>query len=688
MKTRLSKTPALLILLLTLTLFISCSTERDPGTLPNVHPSSWSDTESADFHGKAATLNGVIACRICHGQDLDGGKVEISCIDCHASTGICSRCHGGLNDDSGAPPYGLEGERDSTALAVGAHTRHLINPKMSAPVACQTCHLVPVMMLDSAHLDYGQGGLDSIAELHFGVPVDSDTAKWDRTAGTCSNIYCHGQFEGGKKDNAPVWNQSGQAVCGSCHDVEDNPDQLGWKHDEHVRLFGLLCVDCHQTVVDSALNIVGPEWHVNAVADTSILNQALCDDCHAGGGASCSLCHGGKDNNSGAPPYSLSGDSLRTVRAVGAHTVHLSGDRLSTGVMCEDCHIVPTGVGDPGHYDTLYSAELTFSALANPATIWDTLASSCENSYCHGNFAGGYPANTPIWTGDSSQAVCGSCHDVGANPADLSYEHLIHTTDFQLPCWSCHNSVVDINSEIKEKSLHINGVVDTESGAQHVCDGCHTPSVAICTQCHGGLNGLSGLNASAPPHGLEGETSTGDLAVGAHTLHLNGNWASNGFDCSECHTVPSIVSDSGHYAVDSVAELNFGLLADPSAQYDFGNGQCDNVYCHGNFTNGYNFSPRWNTSGQAACGSCHGIEATADDLSGRHGKHVIDKNKFCSDCHGSVVSAGIDPAIIGKAVHVNGSIEIEFDNGQGTWDPVLKTCFNNGAGCHGDLYSW
>ena len=683
-----SKRRAVSILILLIAAILpSCSTERKPATLPNVHPASWTNAESTDFHGKVAAHNGVEGCRACHGDQLEGGEVEISCAECHVAEGLCIKCHGGVDNNSGAPPYGLRGETERSARAVGAHTPHMTATTLADAVECSACHVVPLFMLDSAHLDFGSGKLDSMAEINFSHPVDLDTARWDKTSATCSFIYCHGQFDGGNKTNAPVWNMAGQASCGSCHEVQQNLEKLGWKHDAHVRTFGLLCIDCHASVVDSLLNIVGPALHVNGAADTSILNQALCDNCHGSGPASCTLCHGGKDNATGAPPYSLLGDSLTSIRTVGAHTVHLDGGRLSIGITCGNCHIVPASVGAPGHYDTVYAAEITFGQLAGPTAVYDSAAAACDNVYCHGNFGGGY--NTiPIWTGDSSQAACGDCHDVGNNPGDINFKHALHVLDFGLTCWTCHNETVDTGNELKNKSLHINGIPDVDIAAQHICDQCHQPSTAICDQCHGGMNGLPGINLGAPPKGLEGETSSVDLAVGAHTIHLDGNWASNGFACSECHIVPQAVADPGHYGVDSVAELIFGPFAGGASQYNFNNGQCSNVYCHGNFPNGYSFDPIWNASGQAQCGSCHGDENSSADLSGRHEKHIVDKNKHCSDCHSGVVSAGADPSIIGKSLHVSGTIDIVFDNGSGNWDPSTKTCSGNGSGCHDGTKDW
>lgn len=50
------------------------------------HPawSEWMNIDSDLFHGVAADTRGLDNCRICHGDDLTGGIVEMSCNLCHS----------------------------------------------------------------------------------------------------------------------------------------------------------------------------------------------------------------------------------------------------------------------------------------------------------------------------------------------------------------------------------------------------------------------------------------------------------------------------------------------------------------------------------------------------------------------------------------------------------------------------
>ena len=44
----------------------------------------------------------------------------------------------------------------------------------------------------------------------------------------------------------------------------------------------------------------------------------------AGGGSGCVSCHGGKDNQSGAPPFDVANNSTTSKPSVGAHTTHIT----------------------------------------------------------------------------------------------------------------------------------------------------------------------------------------------------------------------------------------------------------------------------------------------------------------------------------------------------------------------------
>jgi predicted CxxxxCH...CXXCH cytochrome family protein len=202
------------------------------------------------------------------------GKVEVS-----DGTGSCTTCHG--SGDNPAPPRDLAGNTDTSFVTVGAHQAHLTASRISGPVACSACHVVPTSVASPGHVDH-----DPPATLKFsGAAVAyGATPSWDRTAMTCSATWCHG--DGGSKFPAgttgttsqPVWTKgASQVYCGSCHAVPMGQDPLhpDPNHPKGQQLGD--CYKCHSATVDPGGNIIvsGPpgarvSTHINGVVDVSI----------------------------------------------------------------------------------------------------------------------------------------------------------------------------------------------------------------------------------------------------------------------------------------------------------------------------------------------------------------------------------------------------------------------------------
>lgn len=660
-----------LVALALICLLGGCSNERTTSTLPGTHPGSWMDKSSSDFHGRVVAAGNPEGCRECHGEDLNGGEVQVSCIDCHIEEGACVTCHGGRDNSTGAPPFGLRGDFYDTTIAVGAHTEHLTASEIAAAVSCDACHLVPVIASDSGHI-----GVDSIAEIRWHGISDAGSAAWDREDRTCRNTYCHGAFSGGNGVNAPIWTATSQAECGSCHDVGDDPQSLGWKHSFHVETAGLGCIECHSGVVDITLKITNVNQHVNGVVDTLTRDTTVCKACHGPGVNSCTACHGGGDNATGAPPTGLRGETETTDLAVGAHSTHLEDGEIAAALPCGSCHTVPTNVQDFGHLGPDSVAEISFNGLAGEQSEWDRVAATCQQTYCHGNFAAGDPFNIPIWTANG-QAVCGSCHDVGVNPWMLGGVHAFHILSAGFTCGDCHAGVADTLGHIIDISLHVNGQIDTLIRDQDACDVCHGQGQVGCTICHGGVDNQTG----APPEGIEGETATNELAVGAHTVHVDGGAQADAIPCNACHVTPESTLDDGHLGDDSVAEITWGGISGEQAVWDRVVATCEQTYCHGNFAGGdANNRPVWTSAGQAECGSCHDTGDDPADLGWEHEFHVVSAGLACSECHADVVDAQL--TIIDRTLHVDGNVNTRTRD-----EAVCDVCHQQGTAycteCHG-----
>lgn len=203
--------------------------------------------------------------------------------------------------------------------------------------------------------------------------------------------------------------------------------------------------------------------------------------------ASCNTCHGdfqaaATDFVSFAPPRDLNKNTETTAVGVGAHQIHLHGDISSTGVRCNECHVVPGGVFVENHLTLSGPAKVMFGELASTDTRTvdmdanpprynpDAVSPTCENTYCHGNFSGGNNFS-PVWTiVDGSQGRCGSCHgdpETG-NPLPITTEDGGPHIPGVFNCHVCHwqesgepiaRRLEDGSFVIEQKDLHIDGAI-------------------------------------------------------------------------------------------------------------------------------------------------------------------------------------------------------------------------------------
>lgn len=333
----------------------------------------------------------------------------------------------------------------------------------------------------------------------------------------------------------------------------------------------------------------------------------------------CTACHGDQRRSGdlldrAAPPNDLDGKGDPNTMSVGAHARHLSQE-THAHVACQTCHVVPESVFDPGHVDTTFPAEVTFSGLAVSGARqpnYDREARACTNTYCHGQ------ASVDWTRAREEKDTCGTCH--GSPPA------LPHPQKTQ--CSDCHAEVIGANGQWVSPERHVDGKVDVS-----------VPSK--CNACHGSDP------AGAPPPDLSGQGTTAARAVGAHTNHLSESATHRPIECGECHQVPTDVGSPEHLDGDGRAEVKFGMLATSHRRrpsYDAGSLKCSDTYCHGTTTGDWNM-PR---DPRAACGSCHGLPPPPPHA----------PSTQCSNCHGRVVAS--DGTIKDPALHVNGSVEVDY----------------------------
>jgi predicted CxxxxCH...CXXCH cytochrome family protein len=718
------------------------------------HSASWMDRVSAGFHAYSADSN-IAACQGCHGPGLDGvgGTTSTSCATCHdigLPAGVswksnCTMCHGGTDNQSGAPPkaiWGYAGDPSrgggtADPVRVGAHSAHIAGRSsdgttLSAPFDCDVCHLKPADALSVGHLD-GTTATVTFSGLASQGAISSPT--WARATATCASTYCHGAFKNGASATVN-WTQAGSLGCTSCHGAPP-----GGSHPQNSN-----CVNCHPGYTQTSVN---PTTHVNGTIDLV--------------GLTCTTCHGDAQRApttlnpqlAAAPPSDTLGNSGATFPGVGAHQAHLSDGPLRGALACTECHAVPTSTAT----HPTGTLDLTWGTLATTDGAHPLYAGgTCSSTYCHGaTLPAGGTNQAPSWTGGSGEVACGTCH--GIPPPNPPHPVVAGGPS---ACSGCHSATVDATGAIIPASAggkHLDGTVQATGGhgaswmdqaspdfhaysanrGLGACQGCHgtdldgvggmttvacgqchdaalPPGVASwktnCVMCHGGTSNASG----APPRTRwPGETSTAARGVGTHSSHVTGRLGggtgtalSAPFDCTACHVKPTSCLSEGH--VDDSVQVTGYTGSDPAlaaAVTDPGwspaAATCATAYCHGaTLQGGSRTAPTWTTvdGSQAACGTCHGRPPPTGSpyIGGRSGHefHVSLQGVACSRCHVGYTSSAVDPAL-----HVNGIRDVVFQYGlpdpanpdpvAACNSPITLTARISGwdcAGCHTYKDAW
>ncbi|AMV73101.1 CxxxxCH/CxxCH domain-containing protein [Desulfuromonas carbonis] len=473
-------------LLLLLALLGGCSSGNSDGPRPGpVHPQNW-----AALHGAEAKTD-LASCTLCHGLDFQGGRIGISCYDCHLAgppfalhplawtnvvtdhqgfadsyswTGCAAAaCHGATLQGGAGGPSCLRATLGSVAChpgvdppAPGNHVAPFTDPANHGPLAkskqlyCRNCHGRPDNIFDGGFvadaliLNNPSGncsGCHSAAQAHptnwqggndagaGNDAQDNNYASSHRGLNTPGCQLCHSTTAPGI---GPI------AAAPSCFDAN------------HTNANGLT-TGCHGSGGPGATHSLSPSWllpsgtvassHVQA----SIAGTPDCSACHAQSGGliqpDCGSCHtatapnnvsGSCDSCHNTPPDGLApAGNARPNRAGG----HLAHDALTTATgNCSACH---NGAGSDtlSHYDATAPANVafvaTYSAKAGAAAFTPDGANpatgSCTNVSCHGG------QTSPDWLTGSLivDQDCTSCHEQGTAaqaPENNSYYSGRHIT--------------------------------------------------------------------------------------------------------------------------------------------------------------------------------------------------------------------------------------------------------------------
>ena len=192
-----------------------------------------------------------------------------------------------------------------------------------------------------------------------------------------------------------------------------------------------------------------------------------CDVCHPSDWRTdCTWCHGGQDDNTGAPPLDM--DDSSSGISFPEHGDHLARNDHPAWD-CDQCHVDATDVLTPGHIfvddDTPGVAEVSFGGLSPSGSYAG--GGSCSNLYCHGNGRAEGSADSGEHFG------CKDCHA----DRSLGGEHGEHLEE-GVNCDDCHGDTVSDNNTISDPDQHVDGEVDVAISELRwngsTCDGhCH-----------------------------------------------------------------------------------------------------------------------------------------------------------------------------------------------------------------------
>ena len=569
------------------------------------------------------------------------------------TTGGCARCHGALGTDGVAADSinaapGVASNVDSrgnpatatNVAGVGAHRGHL-TPRWSNQVACVQCHPTTAYT-NSAHAN-GAAAVPVTGTIARAVlPGDaapSPLANYGTTtAGTCTSVYCHGEFTGGSQRNE-TWAASTIApmTCTSCH---GNPPLTAPGGRAHPNNSNCGSTSCHGSGYSNA-DVVGLAvgTHINGQVDYAALS---CTSCHGDAAGTVHASVPGADaNQRAAPPNDSTG--LPSGPQVGQHLAHVNTvDATNPPYACLECH---TGQmpGSNLHADgstTILAAN--FGTIAKTGGVSPSMSgSNCSNTYCHGNFQGGKNA-IASWTGGA--LGCDACHGNPPIPAAAAAGVQVSYHPNNIACQTCHPAAytrTGLTTGTVDPATHVRGTPTLQANRTG------------CVACHGTPGLVANEPASADPN-VAGAPSTD-----AHVAHVNPATATKvkgPIHCTECHGADK--TDKTHADNNSAPVwgtlANGTILSGANTNPSYSGGSCTSTYCHGARVAGGGLkNPLW-TSGAAArgCGACHGNPPLA--VFGTTRVHPNRSDCSTADCHG----AGYGATVVTATTHIDGKIDV------------------------------
>lgn len=548
--------------------------------------------------------------------------------------------------------------------------------------ACTGCHGAPPSY--GAHVKHSAflgAGTTSCSRCHNDHPSEADPLAHARQAGSRS-LYI--RF-------------SGAANSGGSYNAGNETEYPNYLPSQHPTRNGICTtLYCHSNGKGSL--VASPPWSSGLTLG--------CNGCHGTGATT------------GAPDYANGGEGAALANS---HPGHMYSGRI----ICADCHIGTTATGTSIVAGSTLHINSRFDVTFKDGGSYDKQPKNCSNTLCHSTAV-------PVW-GGALPADCTGCH--GGNAVSASAittgKHTAHMNNRStlgrgnnLGCAECHASTVDSDRHISNQLSHFNKLKDysgakagriiTAGSGRCSNSYCHSSGNRenqywdmsssgwdsganfSCSGCHGTLtlpDGTFQAYTSVAGEPSYPNTGVGTPLANSHQKHVVGS-QDDTTGCSRCHRSTGDATIAGKLRDYSTVHLdrqrNVDFAAAIQGRYSATSQQCLNLYCHSNgepFDNStaVYLTATWGDSNSTNCGSCHGDTASADTLSGRHGKHTTSTiyESSCDRCHANTLNA--DGSLKNKKLHANRIKDIAFREG-GTYNTATKGC-GSATYCHSDATS-
>ncbi|WP_243370997.1 CxxxxCH/CxxCH domain-containing protein [Geotalea sp. SG265] len=514
-----------------------------------LHVNKSKDVAFTSLNSGATPYGGTCATLYCHS---DGNPVTASRTYTNPSWGGavigCDGCHGVGTAGLGYP------NRPSAGVGVtgaNSHVKHVA----SSGLTCKECHWNTTqnntsIVAGGKHLD-GKGNVNG-EDVKFMVGGNNASGSYDSTAKTCSATYCHGS------NSALPW--GGTTMCNSCHSA--TPNDAGWANNAHK-------IHYNSTAL--------PSTYSNMSGNVSSISSYR---------FTCSTCHDPRKAKH-------AGNAVDPVRAAEVYFTYTSAGR-------NPVYVSGTLAGNDNGFN-----------WSNGSTT------ACNATYCHSNGQTGIGSanGSAVSWSTSASTGCTACHGNAATASSLSGKHAKHLTDplggGSFGCKDCHSKTVSSDTNIIDKSKHINKFRDY-SGLKAGKD------IASCNTSYCHSNGKGGQGALV--------TWTGTMTMGCTGCHTNNtlthpkHLAISSITCDKCHADTAAAGSSTTIKTGSVTHINGSYKTDVkfaniSAAWkaSYSGTTCSTVYCHSNGKGAY-VNVAWGST--LGCTGCH------PNLSGAHAKHT------------------------------------------------------------------